>query len=295
MTEHISLIDDETITSRLETALMEQSSGDCERSLIKYSYLGEGARNFLRLTRHPDYQGFRRELQLIELMSEELRFLSDIHILDLGPGDGLKAGRIMEIIGPNTEYTAIDLSPEMLSITEHNLAEITQGSGRFIRGDFSDPGLLQNLVINQGGNRLVLLLGNTVANEPNLEDFIEMIRQNTVGSGGRTFILLGIELYDEDIQGILREYTNEENTSLSVQPLRLAGVETCHDRFSVSFNEIRHRIEEWFTLPDGARVFLSSTQKPDAKTWEEIMTSGNWRRISQRKIGQQVLALLEFL
>lgn len=295
MTEHISLIDDETMNSCLETALIEQSRGEHERSLIKYSYLGEGARNFLRLTRHPDYQGFRRELQLIELMSEELRSLGATHMLDLGPGDGLKARRIMEIIGGDTQYAAIDLSPEMLSIAEQNVASITQERGTFIRGDFGDPGLLRSLRMDQGSNRLVLLLGNTVANEPDLEAYIEMIRQNTVSPGRRTFILLGIELYDEDIQSILREYINEENTSLSVQPLHLAGLDTCHDRFSVTFNETRRRIEEWFAFSDGARVLLSSTQKPDEKTWEKIMSSGAWCRISQQRIGQQVLTLLELL
>lgn len=69
-------------------------------TLTRFSYLGEGANDFVRLTHNPSYNGYDRELLLIRRMFEETsNVMQRAHdIIEFGPGDGIKARLLMNLL-----------------------------------------------------------------------------------------------------------------------------------------------------------------------------------------------------
>lgn len=264
-----------------------QLNGDFSDSLTRFSYV-DGAEDFLRLIQSPDYLGYRREMTLIDRIMPQInqRIGYNSQIIDLGPGNGQKAIRILTYSnGQISNYTALDMSQQIL-----NVARLSQNMHRRIHRDyrlfdFSNPiELSRELSTNSNQNRLFLLLGNTLTNEINMETFLGNLRETiNLAGNGRNYLLIGIELLGQDVSQIVREYRNEENYVLTFRPLGMIGVNREDGVIDIGFNEELRRIEEQFifTRPsiinmasnsvefeEGDRVLLSVTYKP---TLDEMM------------------------
>ena len=93
-------------------------NGDFSDSLTRFSYV-DGADDFLRFIQSPDYLGYAREFILIDRIMPQIiqRIGSNLQIIDLGPGNGQKAIRLLTYLNGRTlNYVALDMSRRMLSV-----------------------------------------------------------------------------------------------------------------------------------------------------------------------------------
>jgi len=284
MTELISA---STELTEIENIVRQHLEGDYSDSLTRFSYLNGGAQQFIRLTQNPDYTSYERELLLLDQILPNIETLigNDLQIVDFGVGDGMKLNRVLSYLRQriHVSYLGLDLSPEMIEIARRNnrlatnysicdFSNITQLSREFSR--------LSN------SNRLILMLGNTITNEVDVQSYLSSLR-GLVESNGQNYLMIGLELLQEDINQIVREYRNEENYNLTFRPLEMLGINRGHGEIDISFNQERQRIEEWFIFnregqvrdiqyQEGDRVLLSVTYKPTMTQIREMINSSGW-------------------
>ena len=270
------------ITEQIGLIVEQHRNGVYQDALTRFSYLGEGAGDFLEFIRDPNYTGFRQEVLMLRRMIDEFRDrFRGSHVVDLGPGDGLKA---MEILSLADSYLALDMSEEMLEIAERNHEGFGGVSRRYERADFSCP---EN--ISAQGD-FVLLLGNTLTNEVDMQSYLLGLREAL----GRAHLLVGVELGDgQDPARIEAEYDTEENRRLTFRPLGMIGVDESEGVLEIRFNQERQRVEETFTFNDGRRVLLSVTHKPGREDFLRIVETSGWTVIDKRQEGNQFLFLFE--
>lgn len=277
---------------KLKNEIEQQLAGNHDSNLTKYSYLGDGASKFESFTQNPNYHSYNEEIELIPLLRREIDELSrqGIHVIEFGPGDCAKSRQLIRTMSlPPISYTGIEMSIEMSQIgkTRNSLAQSL--SWNWVNGDFTDPRVLKPVdMATLHNKRLVAIFGNTIANEPDIKNFLN----NVIFRRNNTYGLVGIELFEGDPRKILAEYATEENRQLTVQPLRLAGFNLDEGQLSINFNEIRRRIEEWFHFDDGRSVLLSSTIKPTLEEWEQSLESAGWTEIGRQQLNSQIMSLI---
>ncbi len=95
--------------------LEEQSNGNYSNTFTKYSYIN-GAKDFVRFTRNPNYIAYNGEMKLLKLIAPIILNLQELNIYDLGPGDGSKAKYLLNRLENVSMYVGIDISQNMLDI-----------------------------------------------------------------------------------------------------------------------------------------------------------------------------------
>jgi uncharacterized SAM-dependent methyltransferase len=236
-----------------------QINGDYSEALTRFSYLGGGI------------------LLINRLMPSLTRFHFNT-VVDFGIGDGVKSSIIANALGCRS-YIGVDISPEMIDIASRNQSQLMMHVNRsYIVSNFNNEFNFEN------GNNLHLLLGNTIANEVNMQSYLEQLNRNLNG-----YLLIGLELDSGDHEAILREYRNEINYSMTFRPLELIGVGRENGRVNIDFNN--GRIEETFrfTAPQtitygsqtlnftaGQEILLSVTLKPDMEQLREWIENSSW-------------------
>ncbi len=273
-----------------------QLNGDFSETLTKFSYLGNGAKNFLKLAQSPNYLGYSREILLIDKIRPFLTQFEEL--IDLGPGDGRKA---CKIINQACNYLAMDISCEMLEIARHNQDAIDNRVYEIC--DFSDFVQLRQTICRRThvkSRRLLMILGNTLANETNMEIFLRNLGQLVRNDD---CLLVGMELLC-DTDRILLEYRDEQNCLLTVKPLEAIGISTENGVLNITFNELMNRVEEWFIftrntiinpyvgLEAGDKILLSVTHKPSLLEITEIFRNSGWTTVAYELVESQAIFLL---
>ncbi|MBT5022213.1 hypothetical protein HOK51_05460 [Candidatus Woesearchaeota archaeon] len=273
--------------------------GNYSDSLTRFSYLNSGAESFVRLTQNPNYTSYDVESQLLSnLIPAMSSIISDVNnsnlqLIDFGVGDGLKSECIITDLScrHNISYLGLDMSKDMLNIAQRD----QNGIGILAEHglcDFSNIENLNDFLNRDDSTQLILMLGNTLTNEVNMEQYLSDLRNLVEAAENRTYFLIGLELIQEDINSIVKEYRTEENYELTFLPLEMIGVDRTLGCIDIGFNESLGRIEEWFrfnsdydleiddetlTFRPGDAVLLSVTYKPTLQHMKNIVSNSGWR------------------
>ncbi|MGV8086631.1 MAG: L-histidine N(alpha)-methyltransferase [Candidatus Woesearchaeota archaeon] len=291
--------------------VLRQLNGDYSDSLTRFSYIS-GAEDFIKFTCAENYFGYSRELILIDKMLPNLinKIQNYSQIIDLGPGDGCKAVRIINgINGKISRYLGLDISLPLLNSAQKSQTIIRDIDRHYAVCDFNNIRNILELSINDMcQDRLFLLLGNTLTNEINMSHFLENLREMVnLTNENNNFLLLGIEILSDDVTNIIREYTNEDNYVLTFRPLEFLGVNRQDGVINISFNKTLRRIEEEFIFTKnsrvtsnlydiefnvGDRILLSVTYKPDITEITNLIKRSGWNIYSVELEDSQVMMLL---
>jgi len=286
------------IIQQILDIVRQHQRGIYSDSLTRFSYLEEGSDLFLQLTKNPDYITHQREVKLLQSLFGKILSIQtsgNLHVIDMGVGDGLKSREILERLermGFELFYTGIDMSLEMIEVARENQnsLNIDRNYVQFNFRDFTQLGILLENPVNT--DRLFLLLGNTLTNEIDIRRFLSSFGK-CLNQDGRNYFLVGFELLNGSVEEIVREYDNEQNRRLTVGPLEIIGVDTkIHGRVEIGFNKQESRIEEWYIFSrrceidtnegwlifdSGDRILLSVTYKPRFENAIEIFRTEPWR------------------
>lgn len=267
-------------------------------ALTRYSYLGEGANQFLRLIHSPNYTSYNRGLRLLNEILPRIRNIilsNNLQVIDFGVGDGMLSLRILSYLNQecNLSYLGLDISREMLEIARNNQLNLPIDiTTNYIQCNFNNLRQLTEILNRISCNtRLFLLLGNTLTNEVNIESYLRSLRNVLNTTNQRNYLLIGLEPFQDDINQIVREYRNEENYALTIRPLEIIGITTNDGNVDINFNYEQQRIEEWFTFTrnmevviesenirfhEGDRILLSVTYNPTLTQIREIIRNSGW-------------------
>jgi uncharacterized SAM-dependent methyltransferase len=237
------------------------------------------------LTQNLDYTSYERELNLINQILPNIRnFVGrDLQIVDFGVGDGRKLNQILSSLRESisVSYLGLDLSQAMIEVARRNNAF----GNDYSICDFSNMGQLTRVFGRLPyAERLIFMLGNTITNEVDVESYLHSLRSITER---QTYLMIGLELFQDNVDEIVREYRNEENYNLTFRPLEMIGIERNHGQIDIDFNPERQRIEEWFIFnqngqvrdiqyQEGDRVLLSVTYKPTMTQIREMINNSGW-------------------
>jgi len=285
--------------------------GNYSDLLTRFSYLASGAHDFIQMTQNPNYLGYKREMLLINNLVHSLRntIYTPLHIIDLGPGDGTKALKLLNLHGSVIQYTALDISQEMLDKTQQTIRYVRNIEKYFIRCDWHTSSEIKKVINNHYSNtNLFLLLGNTLTNEICMEKFLSDFRNNFKYNVKPVYLLIGIELMSASLPKILAEYRCPENYRLTVRPLKIIGINPADGITDITFNKKAQRIEEWFIvsrnkeiyacgkkiiLHSGNKILLSVTYKPNLPIIRKIFLKTGWDVIFQDCEKNQCMVLIK--
>jgi SAM-dependent methyltransferase len=267
----------------IEEIVRQHLQGNYSDSLTRFSYLNGGAEQFIRLTQNPDYTSYMRELGLIESIFGSLEHFSCLQVIDFGVGDGRKLNLVLSNLRKYMEvsYLGLDLSSAMIDIARKN----NSFGNTYSTCDFSDMfQLIREFSKLPDTQRLIFMLGNTITNEIDIENYLRSLRRIV---NRLTYLMIGLELFQDNADEIVREYQTEENYDLTFRPLERIGIERAHGIVDIDFNLERQRIEEWFIFnktgqvrnihyQKGDRVLLSVTHKLTMAQIREIVSNSGW-------------------
>jgi len=152
----------------LITSINKQLNGDYSKGLTSYSYLAQGAEDFIGLINNPDYTSYKNEIIMLEEICHLLNQINVNRVIDLGIGEGAKGDLIVNRIRCNS-YVGVDISQDMIEIGSKN--QKMKCNRIYRNADFSNiKELNENIELCE--NDLYLLLGNTLANEVNMKDLL---------------------------------------------------------------------------------------------------------------------------
>lgn len=268
----------------------------------KYFYFGKGARNWDRYSRDENYSlGKAEERHLVRSLPEVFEAIGPgaIHLIDLGPGNGIKAGMILSQAsdgGRPAMYAALDISGDILDLVRKSGRIHFPGvKSRFFLIDFEERSLrpiLRDLRARSRRTGLILLLGS--GNVTNKSRVLRHIRHAMTGSD---FFLMSAELRRPgDASGILKHYAQRESQHVVFFGLKRLGVRESDGHFVLGFNRIKEQAEVSFVLDrsvtvgsaerlrlrKGAKVLLFTSHKP---------TAGSLRRHLE-KMGFEIIRFL---
>ncbi len=281
------MISKQLVSQQMVSIVARHLEGDYSDTLTRFSYI-LGASDFLRFIYTPQYLGYTKEMKLLDCITPKIEQIigKNLQIIDLGPGNGKKAVKIMENLGKLvSHYSALDMSRQMLDTARISQKRTKEVSKEYQLCDFSNLYELgKKINMNPDGERLFLLLGNTLTNEVNMEFFLQTFRKIVDQTNKRkNYFLLGVELLNQNINQIIEEYRTEENYILTFRPLEMINICKQDGVIKISFNEKLRRIEEEFIFTssrrmiengqnilfsEGDRVLLSVTYKP---TFDEMI------------------------
>lgn len=161
----------------------------------KWLYDSEGARLFEAITRLPEYYPTRTEMRILEGCGPEIARAvgPGAAVVEFGPGDGVKAVRLLSSLEAPAAYLPVDIAPEWLEAAASRVAAAFPGLRvRPVVADFTRP---FDLAGRAEGSRthLGFFPGSTIGNfEP--EEAVSFLRRarTTLRAGAR--MLLGADL-----------------------------------------------------------------------------------------------------
>ncbi len=278
----------------------------------KYFYFGDGARNWDRYSRDENYSlGKAEERLLVRSVPEILEAIGPgaFDLIDLGPGNGVKAGLIFRHAPAGARpaaYAALDISGDILDLVRKNGRRLFPGlRPRFFRIDFEERSIrpiLRDLRARSRRPGLILLLGS--GNVTNKSAVLRHVRQ---GMTLPDHFLISAELLRSgDPSRILRHYRKRESQDVVFFGLERLGIGRSDGHFVIGFNRQKEQAEVAFVfdrsvavgpagrlrLKKGARVLLFTSHKPTAASLRRHLEMTGFEIVRFLTDGRGSLALV---
>lgn len=146
-------------------------SSNPKRLSSKYFYDKKGDELFQRIMESPEYYLTRSELEIFQYQTDKLATLignensTPFDLIELGVGDGTKTRFLLsELLRKqiNFNYLPIDISGNILSELEHNLADLDRLNVKSLQGEYLD--MLKEASRISDNRKVVLFLGSNIGN-----------------------------------------------------------------------------------------------------------------------------------
>ena len=160
----------------------------------KWLYDSEGARLFEAITDLPEYYPTRTEKRILQESGEAIADAigPGAAVVELGPGDGLKALLLLEALHQPSAYVPVDIAPEWLEAAASRVATAFPGlKVRPVVADFAQEFALP-ATLGQAP-RLGFFPGSTIGNFTP-EEAMAFLRRLRTTLGPRARLLLGADL-----------------------------------------------------------------------------------------------------
>jgi len=165
----------------------------------KWLYDSEGTRLFEAITRLPEYYPTRTEMRILDHHGPDIaRAIGPgAVVVEFGPGDGLKAVRLLSSLEDPAAYLPVDIAPEWLEAAAARVAEALPGLRvRPVVADFSRA---FDLPGGNAGAPLGFFPGSTIGNFAP-EEAVAFLRRARAALGPGARMLLGADLVkDTDV------------------------------------------------------------------------------------------------
>jgi uncharacterized SAM-dependent methyltransferase len=250
------------LTKRQEAELVTSIQGRGEVPL-KFSYLGEGAQNWVAIAKKRSGGGINStEANLlkkrIQDFVESFENKEKINVIDIGCGDGTPILPVLnELKRQNVQfrYIPLDISAEMIDVAEKTVlqnfsnCEVKKVVLDFELGNFSDV----TYELKTGGySNLLCFLGSTVGNFSDRNRVLTNLR-DSMGTGD--FLLVGVEMTNfSKVTKLISHYTNQEVESLLFNIPSEIGVKKSAITYEVEWNDKENQIECWMILKDDQKI-----------------------------------------
>ncbi|NJN27647.1 MAG: L-histidine N(alpha)-methyltransferase [Cyclobacteriaceae bacterium] len=180
----------------------------------RYFYDAKGDVLFQHIMQVEEYYLPGCELEIIENQSKNLanKLLNrstNWNIIELGAGDGTKTINLLRCLqqsGVNAEYTALDISPNVLEINKENvLEELPQTAFQAVPGNYYHT--FYDIPKN-GSHNLILYMGSNIGNYDNVgaQIFLHWLRN---GMNSQDYALVAFDLKKHP-QTILKAYNDSK-------------------------------------------------------------------------------------
>lgn len=203
----------------------------------KYSYLGEGASLWQTLTKAWSKKGVNTNVETRLLKDNAKQILdtvrlsgsfrpTDVHIIDLGCGNGDPAAVLCNALPP-LMYTAVDISPQMIDLALKRLKKIkdkkVEYSSFVLDFETQDPHQIVEGLCDRRHVNLFMFVGNTLGNYSNPYDLIRRIVRSM---DEKDFFLVGNGLVPKtDINSLVENYDMVEERNLITLTTRRLGID----------------------------------------------------------------------
>lgn len=183
----------------------------------KLFYDRAGSELFEKITRLPEYYPTRTEIAILEDRAAEIADLmgEDCVLIEYGSGASRKIRILLDALGGDDRYIAIDISKQYLVESTAKLVELYPRLDAYaVCADYSRPLELPAEALEGAGRRVVFFPGSTIGNfKP--ADAREFLRNTAelLGPGGA--LLIGVDLKKDsatlaaaynDAQGVTAEF-----------------------------------------------------------------------------------------
>lgn len=271
----------------------------------KYSYLGEGARYWDKLTEAWSNSGVNTnaEAQLLQTNSKQIietvrsfGFFkpSDIHVIDLGCGNGEPASIICSQM-PSCMYTAADISSEMIEIALKEIRLRLSGSAEcssfVLDFETQSPKQIVDELCDSQHTNLFIFVGNTLGNYSNPHEIISGI----VGAmSDRDFLLVGNGLVPSGPnEDAVRAYDRVEERELLTSATERLGIPLSEVRFvwsgenevqaisSISEDIVVEHYSQRVLMKSGTELLLLRSRKYSPQNLSNLLTSAGITIVSK--------------
>lgn len=249
--------------------------------LLKYSYIGFGALNYLRLLQERGYYTYHNEMDMVRSYCLQIGSRLQASVRVLGAGDGSKIAALAQSLR-GRPVTLVDISPQLLELSKNALdglgCRLSCQLGDFERHELGRP----------EQDTTFLLLGNTLGNLEDPQEFLMRLRASCPGGN----ILLGLELVpDTDsgvLEGMVAQYDQPADKAFLCHPLSVIGLRQEDGEVVFSFDapsrEIRAHFEpsqegrmlmQTHGLEPG-RILLGVSKKYGRQSFERLVTDAGY-------------------
>jgi dimethylhistidine N-methyltransferase len=162
----------------------------------KLFYDLKGSELFEQITGLPEYYPTRTEIGILEDRATEIAELmgEDCVLIEYGSGASRKIRILLDALGGNDRYVAIDISKEYLVESTCRLVDLYPRLDAYaVCADYSQPLELPAEALDGAGSRVVFFPGSTIGNFAPA-DALEFLRTTArqLGQGGS--LLIGVDL-----------------------------------------------------------------------------------------------------
>jgi len=227
----------------------------------------EQSQAFLNLEKSKTYRQevIQKEIDLINKNMGDIleKVGSDaINIIDLGCGDGKKAGLFIKRLSKTAKvrYCPIDISSYMVEKAIENISKLKVGEVVKFQWNISDFENLENIssLLRQDDfkRNFILLLGNTLGNFE-INEILHLIR-TSMREGD--LVLIGNGLSTKNPEEILESYNNKYLDELLSKTLMLIGLNRENIEYGARFRN--SRVEMFYTIKNDCEIsFLGKKVK----------------------------------
>lgn len=263
------------LTDAQASGLILALRGRSERPL-KFSYLKEGAKNWDRLVRSPDYGIGIKEINLLMGSLEEMKKViggGKFNLVDMGPGNADKTIPLAKHFQKSGKaiMVLIDISHEMMHLAEKNIRKeiksnikLMKHSRDFEEGNFAD--ITKPLKKKHYPNNFIILLGNTVGNQ---FDRYKVLLNARESMSLRDYLLIGIELR-KNTKDIAKHYRIKELKDVVFSNLKRVGLGDKIGKYGVGYNKRKHQVEVRAELTKNATIKIKG-EKIELKKGNKIL------------------------